>query len=134
MAIFLLDTDMLSLYQRNHPQVLTAINNHSTDQLCVSTITLEELIGGWSALARSAKTPQADEHASMLLAAIVVSWNRFAIAPMTATARTQFDQLVGATLNVKHNDLRIAAIALQLGATIVTRNRRDFARVPGLLI
>ena len=70
----------------------------------------------------------------MLLAAIVVSWNRFAIVPMTVTARTQFDQLVGAKLNVKHNDLRIAAIAVQLGATVVTRNRRDFARVPGLLI
>ena len=42
MAIFLLDTDMLSLYQRNHPQILAAINNHSTDQLCVSTITLDE--------------------------------------------------------------------------------------------
>src|SRR5262249_15793213 len=119
---------MFSLYQRNHSQVLTAINNHSADQLCVSTITLEEQFVGWSALARSAKTPQADEHAAMLLAAIVVSWNRFAIVPMTVTARTQFDQLVGAKLNVKHNDLRIAAIAMQLGATVVTRNRRDFAR------
>lgn len=48
--------------------------------------------------------------------------------------RTQFDQLVSAKLNVKHSDLRIAAIALQLGATVVTRNRRDFARVPGLMI
>ena len=134
MATFVLDTDMLSLYQRNHPQVLAAIDNHVTDQLCLSTITLEEQIGGWSALARSAKSPQADEHAAMLLAAIVVSWNRFAIVPMTIVARTQFDLLVSAKLNVKHNDLRIAASAMQLGATVVTRNRRDFARVAGLLI
>lgn len=134
MAIFLFDTDMLSHFQRNHPQVLAAIVSHATDQLCVSTVTVEEQIGGWSALARSAKTPQADEHAAMLLAALVVSWNRFAIVPMTVTARTQFDLLVSAKLNVKHNDLRIAAIAMQLGATVVTRNRRDFARVPGLKI
>ena len=134
MAIFLLDTDMLSLYQRNHSHVLAAINNHATDQLCVSTVTLEEQIGGWSALARSAKSPQAEEQAAMLLAAIVVSWNRFAIVPMSVSARTQFDLLVGAKLNVKHNDLRIAAIAIQLGATAVARNRRDFARVPGLVI
>jgi predicted nucleic acid-binding protein len=90
--------------------------------------------GGWSALARSAKTPQESEYAAMLLAALVVSWNRFAITPMTESARAQFDVLVRAKLNVKHNDLRIAAIAKEIGATVVTRNRRDFGRVPGLVI
>ena len=134
MAVFLLDTDMLSHHQRNQSQVIAAVDSHATDYLCVSTVTLEEQIGGWSALARSAKTPQAHEHAAMLLAALVVSWNRFAIAPMTIPARTQFELLVSAKLNVKHNDLRIAAIAKELGATVLTRNRRDFGRVPGLTI
>jgi tRNA(fMet)-specific endonuclease VapC len=109
MAIFLLDTDMLSLHQRNQPRVIAAVESHAADQLCVSTVTLEEQIGGWSALARSAKTPQAVEHAAMLLASLVVSWNRFAITPMTV-------------------------IAKEIGATVVTRNRRDFGRIPGLII
>jgi tRNA(fMet)-specific endonuclease VapC len=97
-------------------------------------VTIEEQIGGWSSLARNAKDPQTEEHASMLLAALVVSWNRFAIAPMTVSARARFDHLVAAKLNVKRNDLRIAAIAKELGATVVTRNRRDFCRIPGLTI
>ena len=42
MAIFLLDTDMLSLHQRNQSQVIAAVDSHATDQLCVSTVTLEE--------------------------------------------------------------------------------------------
>ena len=42
MAIFLLDTDMLTLHQRNQSRVIAAVDSHATDQLCVSTVTLEE--------------------------------------------------------------------------------------------
>jgi tRNA(fMet)-specific endonuclease VapC len=134
MAFYLLDTDILSLYQRNHAQVLAAIANHSTDQLCLSSISIEEQISGWSGLARSAKIHKDQEQAAMLLSTIVVSWNRFAIVPITEPALLRFDLLVRAKLNVRYNDLRIAAIALELGATVATRNRRDFGRVPGLVI
>ncbi len=37
-------------------------------------------------------------------------------------------------LNVGHDDLRIAAIALENNAVVVTRNTRDFARVPELKV
>ncbi len=134
MAIFLLDTDILSLYQRNHAQVLAAIANHSTDQLCLSSTSIEEQIGGWSGLSRSAKNHQDQERAAILLSTIVVSWNRFAIVPITEPALQRFELLVRAKLNVRYNDLRIAAITLELGATVATRNRRDFGRVPGLVI
>ena len=91
-------TRICSVYtRRNQSRVIAAVNSHATDQLCVSTVTLEEQIGGWSALARSAKTPQAGEHAGMLLASLVVSWNRFAITPMTVSAST-FESLVSARI------------------------------------
>jgi tRNA(fMet)-specific endonuclease VapC len=37
-------------------------------------------------------------------------------------------------LNVGNMDLRIGAIALEEGAVLVTRNARDFRRIPGLTI
>lgn len=55
------------------------------------------------------------EHAAMSLAAPVISWGGFAVVPPTAPAVSRFDGLVQAKLNVKRNDLRIAAIALELG-------------------
>ena len=134
MAIYLLDTDILSLYQRNHALVLNAFAVHAVDQLCISTVSVEEQISGWSALARTAKTPQRQEQASMFLAALVVSWNRFALAPFTSPIIVRYHSILKLKLNVKHNDLRIASIALELGATVVTRNIRDFGRVPGLSI
>jgi tRNA(fMet)-specific endonuclease VapC len=47
-------------------------------------------------------------------------------------AITRHEGLKKLKLNIGKNDRRIAAIALEAGATVVTRNLRDFQRVPGL--
>jgi tRNA(fMet)-specific endonuclease VapC len=49
-----------------------------------------------------------------------------------AIARCQ--QLMGLKLNVRKSDLRIAAIVLENNGILVTRNVRDFSRVPNLVI
>jgi predicted nucleic acid-binding protein len=48
---------------------------------------------------------------------------------MTIPAIARFEQLVKAKLNVKHNDLRIGATTLELGAMLVTSKQRDFGRI-----
>ena len=50
---------------------------------------------------------------------------RFHIFSFTEPAIDRFIYLKGMKLGVKHADLRIAAITLEQGGTLVTRNARD---------
>jgi len=59
---------------------------------------------------------------------------QFPVLSFTEPAIQRFEQLLTLKLNVGKMDLRIAAITLEHGAVVVTRNQRDFARVPGLVI
>lgn len=49
-----------------------------------------------------------------------------------AEAATGFQRLQRLRLRVGAMDLKIAAIALVHEATVLTRNQKDFSRVPGL--
>ncbi len=132
--MYLFDTDTLSLYQHDHPRLLGAIAGHANDDLAICTITVDEQLSGWFAMARSARTPAEQASAATFLIRLVNSWKRFKIVPYTMGAVLGFERLLKLKLNVGRNDQRIACIALELGATVVTRNRRDFARIPGLTI
>jgi tRNA(fMet)-specific endonuclease VapC len=52
----------------------------------------------------------------------------------TEPAVLRFQQLKALKLGVGAMDLRIAAIVLENGAILATRNSRDFRRVPGSTI
>ena len=53
---------------------------------------------------------------------------------LTIASIARHRSLLSAKLNIGKMDLRIAAIALESAATVVTRNIRDFSRVPGLKV
>lgn len=46
---------------------------------------------------------------------------------------SQFERLRQAKIRIGTKDLRIAAICLATGATLLTRNLRHFEQVPGLI-
>ena len=68
------------------------------------------------------------------LTAAVRSLSRVPIVSVSEAAIRRAKALQAAKLNVRKMDLCIAAIALELDATVVTCNVRDFKRVPGLKI
>jgi tRNA(fMet)-specific endonuclease VapC len=58
--------------------------------------------------------------------------SRTRILPSSETAIAAFDLLLKAKLKIRANDLRIAAIAMEHGGIVVTRNARDFGRIPNV--
>ena len=58
----------------------------------------------------------------------------FAVVDYTAQADALVSDLRKQGIRIGTQDLRITAIALVQGATVVTSNTHDFAQVPGLVI
>lgn len=133
MSLFLLDTDILSLLEQGHPLVLQHVNSHPLADLAVAAITVQEQIQGWqAALARARQRQQIALVSDMLVTRLLPVWCRFRVLSFTEPAILRFEQLRSLRLNVGLMDLRIAAVALENGLTVVTRNQRDFGRVSGL--
>ncbi len=68
-----------------------------------------------------------------ILQNVLQNFSAAIVLPFDTAAGTVFDGLQQQRVRVGTMDLRIASIALSQGLTLLTRNTRDFARVPGLL-
>jgi len=134
MTLYILDTDTVSLFQRGHPLVRARCDACPPDQLAGTVITVEEQLSGWYTMLRKAKLPSDLAHAYRRLTDTVRFLSRIQILTYTEEAIHRYNALASLRLGVGKMDLRIAAIALELGGTVVTRNARDFNRVPGLVI
>lgn len=134
MIRYLLDTDMISLLQRDDEVVKAFLESLPTNEVVVSVISYLEQVQGRLAWLAKARSPQDQERAYQLLANMPHFFSEFVIVNFSEAIRQRFDLLKALKLNVGPNDLRIAATALELGAAVVTRNLRDYSRVPDLRI
>jgi tRNA(fMet)-specific endonuclease VapC len=66
------------------------------------------------------------------LLATVLYFRTIAVIGFDAQAQAVFKALLARKIRIGTQDLRIAAVALSQGATLVTRNQRDFAVIPSL--
>jgi len=133
-SLHALDTDILSLFQRGHPVVCQHIAAHAPTDLAITVIRVEEQLSGWYTLLRTTARRDHLAVAYQSLADSIPFLAKFNILPFSESAMARFESLAALKLNVRKMDLRIAAIALEHGAVAVTRNARDFQRVPGLIV
>jgi tRNA(fMet)-specific endonuclease VapC len=137
--MIILDTDAItflerrgSLFSKQLRDRLTALS--AEHDIVTTIITYEEQTRGWFKKLANARTPDAEiesygsllEHLNMVREINVVAY--------TKDADTQFRRLRSLKIRVGTMDLRIAAIALSHDAILLTRNLRDFQRVPNLRV
>ena len=133
--MFILDTDAITDHQNAHPILSAKVSNTPPAQLFTTPITVEEQLKGRLAyLNRHRHHPResAQGHAALLKS--VFYFNLWSILLFNEEAYAIFRQLQQQRIRIGSQDLRIAAIALFHGFTVVTRNVRDFAHVPDLRV
>lgn len=134
MSRFLLDTDTLSLFQSGHPGVTQRLAARTEAVVSVAVISVEEQLRGWFTRVRRAKKRTELAEVYLRFANAIRFLAGLHIEPFTESAIARYEGLRKVHRSAGKNDLRIAAIALESGLTVVTRNLRDFAPITGLQI
>lgn len=134
MSLYVLDTDILSLYQRGHALVTQHVDARQAGEVVITVITVEEQLLGWYAALRKAKRKDQIANVYKRLAETLPLFAKWPALAFPESAIDRYHTLVGLKLNIGRMDLRIAAIVLESNAILVTRNDRDFSRVPTLVI
>ncbi|MBI3821615.1 MAG: type II toxin-antitoxin system VapC family toxin [Planctomycetes bacterium] len=132
MNLFVLDTDMLTLLEEAHPVVSKKVGAVPAEELAVTVATVEEKLTGWYTLIRRAKKPEQFIHAYHRLAGAINLLKPLRVLEVTNSAFERYQKLKSQKLGVGKMDLLIAAITLDAGGTLATRNHADFSKVPEL--
>ena len=131
--MYILDTDHATLYQQGHSVLGQRLATLLPSQLATTIVTYEEQVTGRLAVVRRTTPGSSRVQAYLWLQRTLDFFCRIPVLPLDEPASAVFQRLIALKLRVGTQDLQIASIALANGMTLLTRNRRDFQRVPGLV-
>lgn len=133
--MYLLDTDHLTILERRGPGASTLQARLSVlkpEELAVTIISYEEQTRGWLQLIAQIKTPTDERLAYQRLEKHIRTFSRLPIVGYSEAAMQQFQSLRQRYRRLGKMDLKIAAIAISLNATLLTRNLADFGQISEL--
>jgi tRNA(fMet)-specific endonuclease VapC len=134
----ILDTDHLSVLQwQEEPacsRLLGRLDRLPADDIATTIISFQEQAQGWFAYLNHARKP---EQIVLAYAKLEEIWRWFLkmnVLSFGEPAQKRFTALRRQCPRLQTMDLRIASIALESEAMLLSRNLRDFRRVPGLAV
>jgi tRNA(fMet)-specific endonuclease VapC len=137
MTRFILDSDHVSLLLEGNTLIYRKIQSIEP-QVVTSIVTVQEVFNGWVSQINARANVQNPVPLYTKLWNAVEYFKGIPIVNFDDAAHQVYQQLLSENPPLRKNrvqkDMRIAAISLSIGATVVTRNRKDFEPVPGLSI
>ncbi|MBD2457554.1 type II toxin-antitoxin system VapC family toxin [Nostoc sp. FACHB-87] len=134
MIKWVLDTDYVSLLQRGHPVVVNKVAAVNPAEIAITLITIVEQMYGRLDVIKRGKSKQELVTAYVLFRETFNLLCQANILDFNEAAFDIYNELLKQKIRVGTQDLKIAAIALSLNATVVTRNFKDFQKIPNLKI
>jgi tRNA(fMet)-specific endonuclease VapC len=132
--MYLLDTDILSLWHAGHARVGQRIYRVKPEEVGTTIITKVQVLQARYDFVLKAADGQELLRAQDWLNRSESLLNRLTVVSVDEDAADEFDRLRAERplRKIGRSDLLIAAIALAKSATVVTRNLRHFRQVPNL--
>lgn len=125
-----LDSNTISYFFRNDPHVVPRMLALSPLDVAVPAVVVYELRYGLLRLSPDLAGPRLQALEAFLMPLQVLAFDA-ACAHEAAGIRAQLER---SGTPIGAHDVLIAATVRRAGATLVTRNAREFARVPGLAV
>jgi tRNA(fMet)-specific endonuclease VapC len=133
--VFILDTDVITHDQHAHSVLSARVRNTPRENLFTTLVTVEEQLKGRLAyIHRYRNHPLRLAQGQHALVRTIYYFARRNILSVSEEAEVLVRQLRQQRIRIGSQDLRIAALALLHGFTVVTSNVRDFSQVPNLSV
>ena len=135
--MLVLDTDHMSLLEwggEGSAALRERLADVPSDQVATTIISYEEQIRGWMTYLARAKSMAQELEAYKRLRRHLENYRQIPVLDFDDVAADAFQQFRRAKIRIGTMDLKIAAIVLSLGATLLSRNMVDFGKIPGLKV
>ena len=131
------DTDILTEILAGNPAYAERIANVPLDEQSAPIVAIEEVLRGRLNVIRQAEAGKPRitiERAYQFFEETLDALREVKVLSFTQKAETFLHEWRRKKIRGSTHDLRIAASCVVSSATLVTRNRRDFDLVPGLMV
>ena len=135
--MYILDTDHMSLLEWDNQGAALLrerLADCEPDEVATTIVNYEEQVRGWMAYIARARSMEQQIEAYRRLRGHLENYRQIHVVDFDKDAAARYQALRRSRIRIGTMDLKIAAIALALDATLLSRNLADFRQVPDLKV